>query len=64
LLCGCACSNNGGATWDNGFKNVGISTLLNTHVMGTPLSKNLVVGGFQDNGSRMRVGITNQWNEV
>lgn len=40
-------SANSGTTYDNGFLNIGIGTTLVTHVMGTPLSRDLITIGTQ-----------------
>ncbi len=57
-------STDGGATWDSS-KNTNLVTHMFYTLIGNPLFPNFVMGGLQDNGTRVRVdntGIFNQSN--
>ncbi|HEV8240962.1 MAG TPA: hypothetical protein VGS57_16470 [Thermoanaerobaculia bacterium] len=55
-------SSDGGTTWTSNL-NVGITTHLLYSVGSTPANTTAVIGGFQDNGTRVRSGATSTFNQ-
>jgi photosystem II stability/assembly factor-like uncharacterized protein len=55
-------STDGGATFTDAL-NIGLSTHLIYSVGSSPASENAVIGGFQDNGTRVRAGSTLTYNQ-
>jgi photosystem II stability/assembly factor-like uncharacterized protein len=53
---------NGGTTWSAAL-NVGLTTHLIYSVGSSPANVNAVIGGFQDNGTRVRSGSTTTYNQ-
>jgi hypothetical protein len=56
-------STNGGTSFSNSL-NTGLVTHLLYSVCSTPASPSVVLGGMQDNGTRLRVGATSTFDEV
>lgn len=55
-------STDGGATFTDSL-NIGLSTHLIYSVGSSPASEHAVIGGFQDNGTRVRAGSTMTYNQ-
>lgn len=55
-------STDGGATFTDAL-NLGLTTHLIYSVGSSPASEHAVIGGFQDNGTRVRVGSTTAYNQ-
>lgn len=55
-------STNNGTTWTDDL-NVGIASHLIYSVGSSPAAPNAVIGGFQDNGTRVRVGTSSTFNQ-
>ncbi|MBI2382124.1 MAG: hypothetical protein HYV16_15325 [Gammaproteobacteria bacterium] len=55
-------STNGGTSWSDSL-NIGIASHLVYSVGSSPANTNAVIGGFQDNGTRVRSGSTSTFNQ-
>ena len=60
---GLSVSADGGTTWSS-EKNRGLQTFLFYSIAGTPVFPNGVFGGSQDNGTRVREGISTSYNQM